>query len=249
MSRLLRIAIAGIAFPAFSSCVVFAQSDSYPRPNAGMQKTLNEKGVRYEEWLLFEGIRSARLEYVRAALEKGADPNTARDWLLEGMPPLFAAASRHRPNLNILRLLIERGANVNARWTPVTNLSRPDITPAQRSVFREMLTAQNRDYFPLYYAARYSNSPELVELLLQLGADLNAKTANGGNTALFGTRDPQIAQVLLRHGADINAKNNFGETALMDAKASLSLNPQASQPTRTKFEAYCAWLIAHGAKE
>ena len=157
-----------LVFHALSSCPAFAQIDSYPRPKPQLQKTLDEKGIRHEEWLLLEGIRFRRLSYTTAALENGADPNTARDWLLEGMPPLFAAVSVN-PSLDIVRLLIDRGANINARYTPVINLNRSDITPAQRSVFREMVNAQNRDYFPLYYAARHSNSPELVELLLQRG--------------------------------------------------------------------------------
>jgi ankyrin repeat protein len=60
------------------------------------------------------------------------------------------------------------------------------------------------------------SSPEVVELLIQRGADINKRDEVYGSTPLrqVVARDrKEIAEVLLRHGVDIAMKNNAGETA------------------------------------
>jgi ankyrin repeat protein len=60
------------------------------------------------------------------------------------------------------------------------------------------------------------SSPEVVELLIQRGADINMREDVYGSTPLLQVvaRDrKEIAEILLRHGVDIAMKNNAGETA------------------------------------
>jgi len=64
-----------------------------------------------------------------------------------------------------------------------------------------------------------NNNIKLVELLLQAGADINAKN-NYGWTALmwaskYGYKD--VVKLLIKAGADINAKTYSGWTALISA--------------------------------
>jgi ankyrin repeat protein len=63
---------------------------------------------------------------------------------------------------------------------------------------------------------------EIVRMLLEKGADVNAKD-NSRSTALhwaIGTGKPrsvEVVRMLLEKGADVNAKNNVKHTALHDA--------------------------------
>jgi uncharacterized protein len=66
------------------------------------------------------------------------------------------------------------------------------------------------------------SSPEVVELLIQRGADINKRDEVYGSTPLrqVVARDRKdIAEILLRHGVDIAMKNNAGETAYSFAVA------------------------------
>jgi len=69
----------------------------------------------------------------------------------------------------------------------------------------------------LILASRYPY-PEMVEMLLAAGADVNAKD-NHGFTALMRSNESEIVEMLLAAGADVNAKNNHGETALIMASS------------------------------
>lgn len=69
----------------------------------------------------------------------------------------------------------------------------------------------------LLHAASYDGKADLAELLIQLGADVNAKEVNGRtplhHAANNGCLD--VVDVLVRHGADIESKDSKGMTPLM----------------------------------
>ncbi len=69
---------------------------------------------------------------------------------------------------------------------------------------------------PISEAVR-NGSLEAVELLLEAGADINLKGANGMTPlhyAVVGIGQYDIAYYLVEHGADVNATNDAGETPL-----------------------------------
>lgn len=55
--------------------------------------------------------------------------------------------------------------------------------------------------------------PEIFDLMLSLGADVNRKDGNG-NTALHLVDDISLAILLIKNGADYKAKNNNGKTPI-----------------------------------
>ena len=63
-------------------------------------------------------------------------------------------------------------------------------------------------------ALSLSNSSKITQLLIDYGADVNAKDTNG-LSSLMKTRFTEIGGILIENGADVNAKDNDGLTALM----------------------------------
>jgi ankyrin repeat protein len=63
-----------------------------------------------------------------------------------------------------------------------------------------------------------TNSPQMVEYLLDRGADPNHQTDDGSSPLfyVFDSEDPvRFARILLAHGADPNLQNRDGDTILM----------------------------------
>jgi hypothetical protein len=74
--------------------------------------------------------------------------------------------------------------------------------------------------WPLGHCRYAGGHSEVVELLLQHGADVNARIPRTGWTALmlagqWGHADTRTIELLIQHGADVNAQLYDGRTALM----------------------------------
>jgi ankyrin repeat protein len=142
-------------------------------------------------------------EVLTLLLDAGADVN-ARDEH-SAAPILWAAKN---PNLEVLKVLIDAGADVNA-------INRDGVTPVLGSIIEENLEAlrallaagasldarlgsyytRQAGYTGLHLAARYGETPEVITLLLDAGADGTAVNEDGetpfdlakDNEALAGT--------------------------------------------------------------
>ena len=70
-------------------------------------------------------------------------------------------------------------------------------------------------FTPLHKASNFNNV-QVLELLLQHGAEINMKTKKFWTPLHLASENGfiEIARILLRNGADINAKTNFGSTPL-----------------------------------
>src|SRR5579863_2522755 len=203
---------------------------------------------------LLMAITNDHIEVARFLLDQGGAANTADWW---GRTPLWAAVEvRNRDMgrggehdidrgaaLELIKTLIERGANVNARtkeyppirrWvTPLNDISWVDFT-GQTAFLRAAL----------------SGDITVMRLLLEKGADPNIPTF-AGTTALMAAAGVNWAEnqtyteskeslmealkLCFEKGADVNAKNSMGITAVIGA---------ANRGSDEMIE----FLVQHGAK-
>lgn len=211
---------------------------------------------------LFVAVRAQDVDSARELLDQGANPNTPfdvaapislNDWvaflrkrLLPGgrggaagppkprpeFAPLFVATAYG--NVELVRLLLDRGANVNA----ADSSGRPGM-PLRVAAFdlggnetlvrvlldhgaRINATDQNGQT-ALARAVLLGNAP-VVRLLLAHGADPNVADAEGRTPLMRAAsyyvqqvklaRYTEIAGLLAQHGADVNRRDNQGRTAL-----------------------------------
>ncbi len=156
---------------------------------------------RAQELLAKSGIDStngSESEALRTAIRHGYEP-IVRILLDAGapinppgfFPPLEEAA--RSGNLNILKMVIARGADVN-----------------------------HRDGRGATYLASFSYfEPEAMKILLEAGADPNSRDRDGQtalmHAAYFGYESS--VRILLQHKADVNLTDPTGRTALMQAAA------------------------------
>ena len=133
-----------------------------------MTENVNENFLSYEWW------KTATVDDVKAEIKKGADVN-AKD--VFDVTALMVAASGNK-NPEIIRTLVELGADVNAKGGGMN---------------------------VLMYAARYNENPEIIRTLVELGADVNAKDYDGWTALMYAARDnenPEIIRALVELGAE-----------------------------------------------
>ena len=174
--------------------------------------------------------RQGDIESAQMLLEAGADVNESAPG---GLNALFVAIDSGNEDLAIF--LVEKGANPNAT-------DRDGLTPlhyALRKGFSYLKAGQRDDHYgeiSLSYLFR-DNMPKLVSVLLDHGANPNARIAKGGRrnqmhssdfvkVAIAGATpfvlaaasgDVGIMRTLLAKGADPKLTTNDGVTALMAA--------------------------------
>ena len=185
---------------------------------------------------LLMSILNGHLDVARLLIDHGADVNAADFW---GRTPLWAAVDLRNmdldhgidkgidrePVFDLIKLLIDRGGNVNARTK--------EYHPGRRWLYSlgdvswVDMTGQTS-----FLRAALSGDTKVMRLLLDRGADPNIPTL-AGTTPLMAAAGVNwtVAQtytvskealleaikICLERGADVNAMNSMGLTAVMGA--------------------------------
>tara|TARA_Y100001970_G_scaffold268653_1_gene360190 strand:- start:1499 stop:2251 length:753 start_codon:yes stop_codon:yes gene_type:complete len=163
------------------------------KSNTRFRKTRSKKqkgGISSDEKLLFSAARNGDLDKVKNALSNGADVNAKNS---NGTTALIRASAYGRKEI-VSYLLEQPDIDMNATDTPV-------------------------GWTALLYGI-LNNRPDIVEILLKKGVDVNVKDSEG-YTALITASDmgrTDIVEMLLENGANMNETNNYDETALMVAR-------------------------------
>ncbi|XP_071476528.1 uncharacterized protein [Diadema antillarum] len=129
-------------------------------------------------------------------------------------------------NSDIIRLLVEAGANPNEAdrngQTAAHHACKNGSAGCLGAILRYSqvdvnLNIRNYEgYTPLHLAAMIGN-PTLVTMLLEKGADLNSKDSKNGWTPLFHAvtnQDTKLVHKMLSSGAEVNVQSYSGNTVL-----------------------------------
>jgi ankyrin repeat protein len=152
------------------------------------------------------------------------DCHDCRNPMLEYATPLMLAV--HGGNIDIARLLINRGAEVNARRLLLAVTALEDAVIANRADLVKLLVESGAELDKNYphnmtalLEAIHEGHIEIVRQLIGYGANVKAPGGRGRVPLVFAARcsNPVIVKLLIDHGADPNCRSRFGETPLMGA--------------------------------
>lgn len=185
----------------------------YPnRPE--IAKLLLAKGAKVS---IFYATFTQDIDKVRELLDSNSDlVNAEMCW--EPYTPLHTAADRNAKE--IVNLLIERGANINSRYSGITPLYMA-VASGSKDVVSFLISKGAKVNFPgsmvsVLNCAVEHNQGDIAKLLIAKGAKIDAKDDNGSTPLIIAAKqgNKELAALLIKNGAKVNTKDNCGATAL-----------------------------------
>jgi len=175
-----------------------------------------------EACFYYEKDKAEREQRVAQVLQGLLDAGMSPEARYDSSPPLYKAVQGR--SIVLTRMLLKAGADVNARGilqrTPLMTVREPAIARLLLEAGAD-LTLRQDSYGAKYTALQIAvdeNLPEIVDVLLQAGADVNE--VQDGRTPLMIAAEKghlAIAQRLLARGAQLELRSDFGQTALYRA--------------------------------
>ena len=149
---------------------------------------------------LVKAAQEGDIEQARELLERGADPNGSYKFNLF---PLHEAAARG--HIEMVRLLLAKGANINAYKsgdTPLCEAAKKGHTEVARLLLAKGADVngyKNYDGKYLHPPLSYAKTQEMVELLLARGA-----AVQGGELRYAHSKEAGALELLISRGANVN---------------------------------------------
>jgi len=168
-----------------------------------LKKVIADEGMKYSEediyvgyTPLFHAVVLNDFELIKSYIENGIDANLFYPINLSERGNILHFISSYEKqtieNIKIAELLIKHGININAK------------------------NSKNMTALGIAASAQNDNCLELIELLLNHGADIDERISNDNSTALIKSitnESYKIADLLIEAGADINLRTEYGWTA------------------------------------
>jgi ankyrin repeat protein len=172
--------------------------------------------------------RGTNVAAARMLLDKGANPN-ARESQRQQTALMWAAANNQGPQATMLRLLVERGADVNAKTA--TDLMTPLVSGEPRAQPRSPggMTA-------LMFASR-EGCLDCVAAMIEKGASIDLPDPEGVTPLLWAIWNTRfdVAKYLIAHGANVNRWDWWGRTPLYLAVDYVTL-PHGGRPDQPSLD-------------
>ncbi len=201
-------------------------------------KLLLERGANMEpegfDMSIYGAIFYEEVEVVHFLIEEGLS-NINKEVKLKGsigkgyFSPL--SVSCHNENTSMVKYLISKGANINARsergyYTALTDAIYNGHVEIVKVLLENGANVELEDSVGkrALHLAAYEGHLEMVEHILKVGkADINSKTSKHGNTAIniaVKKKKLDIFHYLVNQGADVNRYDNLGNGPLHEATRS-----------------------------
>jgi len=142
---------------------------------------------------IFQSLESNDVQSLKKELTSNPSLSNAENE--QGLTPLGFAA--HLGNIDFVKTLLDFHADINA-------VSHSKVTYIPSNTALHAAIAGSRNF-------------EVIELLLENGAETNIFDSNGHtalHTAAFHNDNTQLINLLIKHGASVDAKINGGKTAM-----------------------------------
>lgn len=189
---------------------------------------VNAKGTRYGGTALMMAAHVRRVDAVQLLLQNGADVNatdelgrTALLWVALERPDYACSFRTRKDYFNVIEYIGDHPRDVRridrSEMKVVEALLKHGANPNVREGSVKVADEVAFGRTPLYLAA-WNGAESVVKILLDRGADVDAKT-DGGWTPLMAAayrstkQHLQIVKDLLAHGADAQARDKDGDTA------------------------------------
>lgn len=152
--------------------------------------------------LMYAARDNENQEVIETLLKHGADVNAKDE---DGKTALLIAA-RYNENPEIIETLLKHGADINAKYNNgVTALMLAVMRNSNPKIIKKLFGIEDIDEIK---ATMGNPNPEIIEILLKHGADVNAALGHGTTALMLAAltqQNPKIIETLLKYGADVNA--------------------------------------------
>jgi len=200
-------------------CSVMWNSPEYLHGLMAVFDTISSKG---RGATLFPALKVAAekgsVDMLRMLFEYGADVNY---YYMRQPCDFKESIVFHASSIEVLRVILDQKPNLHNVDSLRTNaLFYPPFT--SNKAFLEFVLEHDRTLNASFIdelgrnALFYSTSVDVIDILVQHGANVNQPSKDDG-TPLFRATAPEIINALARHGADVNALDNSGQNVLFQA--------------------------------